>query len=150
MAPADWFEWYSRRTEEGRLPRSDAKRAEYAHVVGQDRHHLLTLVERVEAPSHLGSLSSIQTLRPVWREQYEQESEADEDNESAGAPVPLRLTPSCALCRASLAAIVAINARFLRLGARRRPVSRSPSSPIGALPAVAPSRRALRHPRDTA
>ena len=49
-APPSWAERYTRPTVAGRLPRSEAKRAEHARVIGEDGHALLAAIFAVEAP----------------------------------------------------------------------------------------------------
>lgn len=75
LAPAEWYESYSRRIEEARLPKSDAARKEYAQTVGQDGFTLLDAVAHPDAPAELPDLPAIQTLRQVWQRHYDRTSE---------------------------------------------------------------------------
>src|SRR4051812_14709097 len=55
-APRAWYERYSRRVEDGRLPRAAAEREAYARVVGEDGFALLDRLDRPEAPGELRRL----------------------------------------------------------------------------------------------
>ncbi len=67
---SEWYERYSRRIEEYRLPKGKEARAEYARVVGVDGMLLLQRVYQANAPGHLRRLPEIETLRQVWIQQY--------------------------------------------------------------------------------
>ena len=71
LAPPAWYDRYSRRIEETRLPRSKAERDAYAQTVGEDGFYVLDAVEAPEAPPGLGTLPTLVTLRQVWQEHYE-------------------------------------------------------------------------------
>jgi transposase len=43
IAPADWYERYQRRSEQGRLPKGKEARESYARTVGEDGLYLLVL-----------------------------------------------------------------------------------------------------------
>jgi transposase len=68
IAPASWYERYSLRAEQSRLPKGEKARQEYAEMVGQDGHFLLQTLER-EQPK-LQTLSRVQTLKQVWDRHY--------------------------------------------------------------------------------
>lgn len=74
VAPTTWYERYSRRIEEGRLPQGEAARATYARTVGEDGFTLLALLQDPAAPSGLRELAPIQGLMQVWQRHYEQQA----------------------------------------------------------------------------
>ncbi len=65
VAPVEWYQRYSRRIEDDRLPDSKEKRAAYAQTVGEDGFVLLDLLQGPEVPPQLGQLPSIAALRQV-------------------------------------------------------------------------------------
>ena len=71
IAPVEWFERYSRRIEDYRLPTSKEKRDAYAQTVGADGFMLLDLLEGSNAPPQSDELQSIQALRLVLERHYE-------------------------------------------------------------------------------
>ena len=56
VAPSEWYERYSRRIEDYRLPKSEEKRDAYAQRVGEDGFHLLDLLAEADAPKGAASL----------------------------------------------------------------------------------------------
>ena len=70
--PPEWFERYSRRIEDYRLPKGDAARRAYAELVGADGLFLLNEVYAPTAPSSLRHLPAIEGLRQVWIAHYSQ------------------------------------------------------------------------------
>src|SRR5262244_3964958 len=71
MTPLAWYERYSRRIEESRLPKVTAERDAYAHTVGEDGFLLLDALETPEAPEGLRELPSLEALRRTWQRHYE-------------------------------------------------------------------------------
>ncbi len=69
-APEEWFERYSRRVEEYRLPRGEQARQEYAVQVGKDGMKLLDALWGPTAPPDLRGLEAVEILRRVWISQY--------------------------------------------------------------------------------
>jgi transposase len=69
-APSPWAERYTRPTTASRLPRSEAKRAEHARVIGEDGHALLAAALAAEAPEWLRAVPAVETLRRVWVQQF--------------------------------------------------------------------------------
>jgi transposase len=67
----DWFDRYSSRLEEYRLPTGQEKRKELALIIGMDGFHLLNAIdiEAVFNPS-LKLFESVEILRLVWLQQY--------------------------------------------------------------------------------
>jgi len=71
ITPLAWYERYSRRIEESRLPKATAEREAYAHTVGEDGFMLLDAMETPEAPEGLRKLPSLEALRRTWQRHYE-------------------------------------------------------------------------------
>jgi len=71
VTPLAWYERYSRRIEESRLPKDTAEREAYAHTVGEDGFLLLDALETPEAPAGLRELSRLEALRQTWQRHYE-------------------------------------------------------------------------------
>ena len=66
-----WYERYSKRIEDTRLPQSTASRDTYAQTVGEDGFHLLDALDAPETPAGLRELPVIATLRQTWQRHYE-------------------------------------------------------------------------------
>lgn len=71
--PPEWSERYGRRIEEGRLPKAEAARQQYAEQVGADGVGLLARVQQAETPEGVRALGSIQELDIVWQQHFEQQ-----------------------------------------------------------------------------
>jgi transposase len=71
MAPAEWYERYSRRVEDDKLPQSKEKREVYGQLIGEDGFLLLDLLKSPEAPKGLNNLPQVQILHRVWQRHYE-------------------------------------------------------------------------------
>jgi transposase len=67
----DWFDRYSHRVENYRLPKSESQRTALAQQIGNDGLHLLAALERPDAPAEGKALESVQVLRQVWKQYYE-------------------------------------------------------------------------------
>jgi transposase len=74
--PPLWPERYSRRIEEGRLPKGETARQQYAEQVGADGARLLARVQEAEAPAVVREVASVQELGLVWQQQYVQQEQA--------------------------------------------------------------------------
>jgi transposase len=70
QAPPEWFDRYSSRMENYRLPKTAASREALAVTIGADGHRLLQIVEAETDLTWLCEVPAIQTLRHVWAEQY--------------------------------------------------------------------------------
>jgi transposase len=68
---ADWFERYSHRVENYRLPKAESQRTALAQQIGADGLHLLQALSQPDAPAGLSEVESVQMLRQVWRQYYE-------------------------------------------------------------------------------
>jgi transposase len=71
VTPLAWYERYSRRIEESRLPKGQAEREAYAHTVGEDGFLFLDALDSAEAPEGLRELPSIDALRRTWQRHYD-------------------------------------------------------------------------------
>lgn len=71
--PPQWLERYGRRIEEGRLPKAEAARQQYAQQVGADGARLLGRVQEADAPAEVREVATVKELSIVWQQQYEQQ-----------------------------------------------------------------------------
>jgi len=76
VTPLAWYERYSRRIEESRLPKDAAAREAYAHMVGEDGFQFLDALEAPEAPQEARELPVIATLRWTWQRHYDRTADA--------------------------------------------------------------------------
>ena len=67
----DWFDRYSHRVENYRLPKSESQRTALAQQIGADGLEVLAALERPDAPAEGKTLESVQILRQVWKQYYE-------------------------------------------------------------------------------
>src|SRR3989475_794740 len=88
LTPLAWYERYSRRIEEARLPKDTAEREAYALTVGEDGFRLLDLLETPEAPVGLRELPHMEALRRTWQRHYERTAC---EQASPGAPPERRV-----------------------------------------------------------
>lgn len=65
-----WFEKYSRRIEDYRLPKSKQARSDYAQAVGADGFRLLKAIDQSN-DTRLTELPMVNVLRQVWQHQFE-------------------------------------------------------------------------------
>lgn len=72
----EWFERYSRRGEQSRLPTGTNAREAFAARVGEDGFRLLKLL--AEHQPALLKLEKIETLRKVWQQHYTRDEAGDE------------------------------------------------------------------------
>jgi transposase len=68
--PALWFDRYSRRFAEYRLPAEKPARYALAEQIGSDGLYLLRMVYEPTAPSWLQEVPAVQVLRQVWIQQF--------------------------------------------------------------------------------
>jgi transposase len=66
----EWFERYSRRVEEYRLPKSETERTALAATIGTDGVQLLMAIYSPTAPAELRNTPAVEVLRQVWVQQY--------------------------------------------------------------------------------
>lgn len=70
--PAAWFDRYSSRIEEAKLPSEESKRQQLVITIGTDGYALLTRLLAPETPAFLKELPAVAILWQVWLQQYEQ------------------------------------------------------------------------------
>src|SRR5215207_2404354 len=68
--PTVWFDRYSDRFEDYRLPAEKPARYALAAQIGTDGMHLLQHVYAADAPTGLRYLPAVQVLRQVWMQQF--------------------------------------------------------------------------------
>jgi transposase len=78
VAVPDWFERYTTRVEEYRLPKGEAARTAFGVQIGVDGHRLLNAVYEPGAPVWLRELPAIPTLRRAWVHQFYVENEINQ------------------------------------------------------------------------
>jgi len=67
----DWFERYSHRVENYRLPKQESQRVALAQQIGADGLYLLQALERPDAPAGLKDEASVHVVRQVWQQYYD-------------------------------------------------------------------------------
>jgi transposase len=67
----EWFERYSHRVENYRLPKAESQRTALAQQIGADGLHLLQALEKPGAPETLKNEASVRLLRQVWQQYYD-------------------------------------------------------------------------------
>jgi transposase len=67
----DWFERYSHRVENYRLPKTDHQRTALAQQIGADGLHLLQALEKPDAPNILKDEVSVRLLHQIWQQYYD-------------------------------------------------------------------------------
>jgi transposase len=70
LAPPVWYERYSCRVENYRLPKADQERLELVAAVGADGDQLLTAIDAAVEQPWLAQLPAIHVLREIWKAQY--------------------------------------------------------------------------------
>jgi transposase len=66
----EWFDRYSQRMEEFRLPKEKADRAALAAQIGTDGTRLLLAIEAPDTPGVVRELAAVDVLRQIWAQQY--------------------------------------------------------------------------------
>jgi transposase len=69
-APPEWFDRYSTRIEESRLPKGQEARYAHGEAIGTDGYRLLEAVSGADAPAGLWEVPAVEVLRRVWLAQY--------------------------------------------------------------------------------
>jgi Transposase DDE domain len=64
----DWFERYSHRVENYRLPKAESQRTALAGQIGADGVQRLSALARPDAPAEAKDLEQVQLLRQVWQQ----------------------------------------------------------------------------------
>ena len=77
-ADPEWFEKYSRRIEDYRLPKGKEAREEYLEGVGADGMRLLARIDDPHTtPQSLKGLAEVEVLRRIWEQQYDVEIDGE-------------------------------------------------------------------------
>jgi transposase len=66
----EWYERYSERFDEFRLPKEKAARQQLVETIGHDGYHMLERIYSAEALPWLRQMPAVETLRQVWLQQY--------------------------------------------------------------------------------
>ncbi len=66
----DWFDRYSRRFSDFRLPKAKGTRIALAEIIGKDGYHLLSQIYADETRPHLRTIPAVDILRQVWMQHY--------------------------------------------------------------------------------
>jgi transposase len=67
---SDWFDRYSRRVENYRLPKLDSEREALGNLIGKDGFALLNAIYATVAPEWLRQIPAVGILRQVWVQQF--------------------------------------------------------------------------------
>lgn len=67
----DWFDRYSHRVENYRLPKGEVARREQAERIGRDGLQVLAALQQADAPEQVRELPSLPVLQEVWQQYYE-------------------------------------------------------------------------------
>ena len=70
--PEDWFKRYEGRMDSRRLPKRAQERRRLCEQIGRDGVQLLRALEDIQAPAAARELESVQVLRQVWPQDYEE------------------------------------------------------------------------------
>jgi transposase len=70
VSPPEWWDRYTRRAEDDRLPTTQTARAALALAIGNDGRRLLAAVDHPEAPPWLREIPAVAILRRVWIQNY--------------------------------------------------------------------------------
>ena len=70
VAPPAWYERYTPRLAEYRLPKTEPARQALAEQIGADGRQLLLALAAPDAPAWLREVPAVEVLRRVWLQQY--------------------------------------------------------------------------------
>jgi len=70
IAPPEWYDRYSERVEEYRLPRKKQERHALAEAIGADGIYLLTSIYESDSHAWLRELPAVELLRQTWVHQF--------------------------------------------------------------------------------
>jgi transposase len=70
--PQEWFKRYEGRMDSRRLPKREAERRQLAEQIGRDGARLLGALAQADTPASAQELASVQVLRQVWPQYYEE------------------------------------------------------------------------------
>ena len=75
--PVEWWDRYSKKLDDHRLPKTETARSQLAESIGHDGLQLLQMVNQPDAPPGLAALEAIQILEQVWQQQYQYDGHDD-------------------------------------------------------------------------
>jgi transposase len=70
--PEEWFKRYEGRMDSRRLPKKEQERRRLSEQIGRDGVQLLRALQDAQAPVAARELESVQVLRQVWPQYYEE------------------------------------------------------------------------------
>jgi transposase len=70
VVPLEWYDRYSKRMEDSRLPKKPEERDGLAAEMGADGFFLLDLIHAPSTPEEWRMLPAIEALRQIWLQQY--------------------------------------------------------------------------------
>lgn len=92
LAPPEWYDRYSKRFEDYRLPKTTSERETLAILIGADGFCLLDAIYAPTSPLFLRTLPAVEVLRQVWLQEYHAPTDKIElRNEKDGPPSALRI-----------------------------------------------------------
>lgn len=92
LAPAEWYDRYSRRFEDSRLPKTASEREALATTIGADGFYLLDAIYSTTILTQLQQLPAVEILRQVWLQQYYAPTDKIElRNDKDGPPSAVRI-----------------------------------------------------------
>jgi transposase len=71
---SEWFDRYTHRVENYRLPKAESQRKALAEQIGADGLSVLQALSQESAPRGLKEVESVQILKAVWHQYYDQTS----------------------------------------------------------------------------
>jgi transposase len=92
LAPPEWYDRYSKRFEDYRLPKTAKEREALAILIGADGFRLLDAIYAETSPLFLRKLPAVEVLRQVWLQQYHAPTDKIQlRNEKDGPPSAVRI-----------------------------------------------------------
>jgi len=90
--PTEWVERYGERLEEGRLPKEEQERTQYANQVGADGWILLDALQAPCVPDWMKTLPAVTTLRTIWEQQFEAREQGGQWRKEPALPAAQLIT----------------------------------------------------------
>lgn len=94
QVPVEWFDRYSIRFENQRLPTEKQEREALAKTIGADGYWLLNMVCDAAAPAYLRKLEAVKLLQMVWLQQFSIENDTVQWREKKNLPPSERMIVS--------------------------------------------------------
>jgi transposase len=86
IALPHWYERYSLRLTDFRVPKSPEKREALALEIARDGFYLLETLQRSDVPSQAANLPALQVLAQVWQQQFRQDDQGPHWRQPAEQP----------------------------------------------------------------